>query len=166
MPFDDSLETRSFEGQCIGPYLVSALIGTGGMGEVYKALDTKLNRQVAIKVLLPALANNPDRLARFSREAQLLASLNHPHIADPWLRDCRRPARLGHQQLPCLGCLSLNGRFDVPPVGVDPSGAASDIVALGNGEAVGVANDSARRHVRDHEPTGQPGQNRAGVGSS
>jgi serine/threonine-protein kinase len=51
------------------------------MGEVYKALDTKLNRQVAIKVLLPAVADDPDRLARFSREAQLLASLNHPHIA-------------------------------------------------------------------------------------
>ena len=51
------------------------------MGEVYSALDTKLNRHVAIKVLLPAVANDPDRLARFSREAQLLASLNHPHIA-------------------------------------------------------------------------------------
>ena len=51
------------------------------MGEVYRARDTKLNRHVAIKVLLPAVANDPDRLARFSREAQLLASLNHPHIA-------------------------------------------------------------------------------------
>ena len=81
MPFDDSLVAKSLEGQCIGPYQVSALIGTGGMGEVYSARDTKLNRLVAIKVLLPALANDPDRLARFSREAQLLASLNHPHIA-------------------------------------------------------------------------------------
>ena len=51
------------------------------MGEVYRARDTKLNRHVAIKVLLPAVANDPDRLARFSREAQLLAALNHPHIA-------------------------------------------------------------------------------------
>ena len=51
------------------------------MGEVYRARDTKLNRDVAIKVLLPAVANDPDRLARFSREAQVLASLNHPHIA-------------------------------------------------------------------------------------
>src|SRR5205809_111392 len=51
------------------------------MGEVYRAHDTKLNRDVAIKVLLPAVANDPERLARFSREAQLLASLNHPHIA-------------------------------------------------------------------------------------
>ncbi len=81
MPFDDSLAAESLEGRCIGPYQVSALIGTGGMGEVYSARDTKLNRLVAIKILLPALANDPDRLARFSREAQLLASLNHPHIA-------------------------------------------------------------------------------------
>ena len=73
--------TKSLEGQCIGPYQFAALIGTGGMGEVYSARDTKLNRLVAIKVLLPALANDPDRLAWFSREAQLLASLNHPHIA-------------------------------------------------------------------------------------
>ena len=51
------------------------------MGEVYRARDTKLNRDVAIKVLLPAVANDPDRLARFGREAQVLASLNHPHIA-------------------------------------------------------------------------------------
>src|SRR5688500_2705280 len=51
------------------------------MGEVYRARDTKLNRDVAIKVLLPAVASDPDRLARFSREAQVLASLNHPNIA-------------------------------------------------------------------------------------
>ena len=81
MPLDDSPVTKSLEGQCIGPYQIAALIGTGGMGEVYSARDTKLNRLVAIKVLLPALANDPDRLAWFSREAQLLASLNHPHIA-------------------------------------------------------------------------------------
>ena len=81
MPFDDSLVAKRLEGQCIGPYQISALIGTGGMGRVYSARDTKLNRLVAIKVLLPDLANDPDRLARFTREAQLLASLNHPHIA-------------------------------------------------------------------------------------
>jgi serine/threonine protein kinase len=51
------------------------------MGEVYRARDTKLNREVAIKVLLPTVANDPDRLARFGREAQVLASLNHPNIA-------------------------------------------------------------------------------------
>ena len=68
-------------GSRIGPYQLASRIGVGGMGEVYRARDTTLNRQVAIKVLLPAVANDPDRLARFRREAQVLASLNHPHIA-------------------------------------------------------------------------------------
>ncbi len=64
-----------------GPYEILSAIGAGGMGEVYRARDSKLNRDVAIKTVLPGLANDPDRLARFSREAQLLASLNHPNIA-------------------------------------------------------------------------------------
>ena len=68
-------------GARLGPYEIVAPLGVGGMGEVYRARDTKLNRDVAIKVLLPAVANDPDRLARFSREAQVLASLNHPNIA-------------------------------------------------------------------------------------
>ena len=77
----DAFAAKNLEGQRIGSYQIEAWIGAGGMGEVYRALDTKLNRQVAIKVLLPAVADDPDRLARFSREAQVLASLNHPHIA-------------------------------------------------------------------------------------
>ncbi|MDO8680153.1 MAG: serine/threonine-protein kinase [Acidobacteriota bacterium] len=68
-------------GTRLGVYEVVALLGAGGMGEVYRARDTKLNRDVAIKVLLPSVAGDPDRLARFSREAQVLASLNHPNIA-------------------------------------------------------------------------------------
>ena len=68
-------------GRKIGVFEILGSLGTGGMGEVYRARDTKLNRDVAIKVLLPAVANDPDRLARFSREAQVLASLNHPNIA-------------------------------------------------------------------------------------
>ena len=68
-------------GSRLGHYDVTALIGEGGMGEVYKATDTKLNRQVALKVLPEAFATDPDRLARFQREAQVLASLNHPNIA-------------------------------------------------------------------------------------
>ena len=67
-------------GSRLGPYDLLALLGSGGMGEVYRARDSKLNRDVAIKVLLPAVADDPDRLARFGREAQLLASLNHPNI--------------------------------------------------------------------------------------
>jgi serine/threonine protein kinase/Tol biopolymer transport system component len=72
---------RNLEGQRLGVYQVDAWIGAGGMGEVYRGRDTTLQRQIAIKVLLPSLARNPDRLARFNREAQVLASLNHPHIA-------------------------------------------------------------------------------------
>src|SRR5207302_7589546 len=65
----------------LGPYEVVAAIGAGGMGEVYRARDTKLNRDVALKILPATFASDPDRLARFHREAQVLASLNHPHIA-------------------------------------------------------------------------------------
>ena len=68
-------------GQDIGPYHIIAKLGAGGMGEVYRARDTHLGRQVAIKVLPVIFATDPDRLARFEREARILASLNHPHIA-------------------------------------------------------------------------------------
>ena len=67
-------------GARLGPYEVHSLIGAGGMGEVYRARDTKLNRHVAIKVLPDLFTTDPDRLARFRREAQVLASLNHPNI--------------------------------------------------------------------------------------
>ena len=67
-------------GTRVGPYEVLAAIGQGGMGEVYRARDTKLGRDVALKILPDAFAHDPDRLARFGREAQVLASLNHPNI--------------------------------------------------------------------------------------
>jgi serine/threonine-protein kinase len=78
---DDAELAKSLEGHTVGMYEIVSRIGTGGMGEVYRARDRKLNRDVAMKFLLPALVHSPDRLARFGREAQLLASLNHPHIA-------------------------------------------------------------------------------------
>ena len=68
------------EGTKIGPYEVIGLIGQGGMGEVWQARDTKLDRDVALKVLPEAFTSDPDRLARFEREAKVLASLNHPNI--------------------------------------------------------------------------------------
>jgi len=67
--------------QTIAHYRLTAKLGAGGMGEVWRATDTKLGREVAIKVLPPAFASDPERLARFTREAQVLASLNHPNIA-------------------------------------------------------------------------------------
>jgi serine/threonine protein kinase len=68
-------------GARLGPYEIQCLLGIGGMGEVYRATDTRLNRDVAIKVLPDLFAHDPETLARFSREAQLLVSLNHPYIA-------------------------------------------------------------------------------------
>src|SRR5216684_9391521 len=65
----------------LGAYEILGAIGAGGMGEVYRARDTKLNRDVAIKVLPDLFALDPERLARFTREAQTLASLNHSNIA-------------------------------------------------------------------------------------
>ena len=68
-------------GAHLGSYEIVAPLGAGGMGEVYRARDARLGRDVAIKVLPELLAADPDRLARFEREAKALASLNHPHIA-------------------------------------------------------------------------------------
>ena len=68
-------------GSRLGPYDVTALIGEGGMGQVYRAADAQLGRDVALKILPDAFAADPDRLARFKREAQILASLNHPNIS-------------------------------------------------------------------------------------
>ena len=67
-------------GRPLGGYQLQALLGAGGMGEVYRARDTKLGRDVAIKILPRAFTSDPDRLARFEREARMLAALNHPNI--------------------------------------------------------------------------------------
>ena len=68
-------------GQKVGPYLVIAKLGEGGMGQVYRARDPQLNRDVAIKTLPESVAGDSERVARFTREAQTLAALNHPNIA-------------------------------------------------------------------------------------
>src|SRR3974377_1934384 len=68
-------------GTQLGHYKIHSLIGVGGMGEVYRAVDMKLEREVAVKVLPAGLATDPERLARFEREAKVLAQMNHPGIA-------------------------------------------------------------------------------------
>ena len=73
----------------IAHYTIASKLGEGGMGAVYRATDTKLNRDVAIKILPDSFAADPDRLARFTREAQVLAQLNHP------MRNCASTARAG-----------------------------------------------------------------------
>jgi serine/threonine protein kinase len=75
-------------GMKLGPYEIVSLVGAGGMGEVYRAKDTKLNRDFALKILPDLFAADPDRRARFQREAQVLASLNHPN-SEP---DGKRPS--------------------------------------------------------------------------
>jgi serine/threonine protein kinase len=82
-------------GTRLGPYEILSALGAGGMGEVYRARDGKLNRDVALKILPDAFASDPDRLARFTREAQTLAALNHPHIAHIYGLDTQE-RRQGH----------------------------------------------------------------------
>ncbi len=72
---------QNLAGRRIGFYQILSLLGSGGMGEVYRAKDTKLKREVALKVLPDAFASDPERMARFQREAEVLAALNHPNIA-------------------------------------------------------------------------------------
>src|SRR3989442_1272770 len=74
-------QAESLVGRQLGSHRILSLLGAGGMGEVYRARDTKLGREVALKVLPEAFAHDPERLARFRREAHVLASLNHPNIA-------------------------------------------------------------------------------------
>ena len=90
--------------QSIAHYRIQAKIGAGGMGEVYRATDTRLSRDVAIKVLPEALSRDPERMARLEREAKVLTSLNHPNIASIlW------PRRI--ERRPCTG-YGAGGRTD------------------------------------------------------
>src|SRR5262249_42189299 len=81
-------------GQQLGSYKITALIGKGGMGEVYAARDIQLQRDVALKVLPTEFASDSDRMVRFQREAQVLASLNHPHIAQIYGLEDSKPKAL------------------------------------------------------------------------
>ena len=146
-------------GSRIGPYEIAAKLGEGGMGAVYRARDTKLNRDVAIKLLSDAVLSDPDRIARFQREAQVLASLNHPNIAHLY--------GFEDGETPCLVMELVEGptlaeRIDGAPGlqtgGTSPEAKASglqldEVLAIGRqiAEALEAAHDQGIIH-RDLKP--------------
>jgi serine/threonine protein kinase/Tol biopolymer transport system component len=146
-PMEETRDTHVLSsGFRIGSYEVGSLLGSGAMGEVYRARDTKLNRDVALKVLPRTFALDPDRLARFRREAQVLAALNHPHIA----------AIYGFEEADGLAALvlelvegaTLADRIAQGPVPVDEALAVSRQIA----DAVETAHDKGIIH-RDLKPS-------------
>src|SRR6516164_1582997 len=97
-------------GKRLGPYEIVAPIGAGGMGEVYRARDTRLERDVAVKVLPQQLANNPQLKQRFEREARTISSLNHPHICT--LHDIGRAAEMDYLVMEYLEGETLGRRLE------------------------------------------------------
>jgi eukaryotic-like serine/threonine-protein kinase len=132
-------------GTRLGPYEIQSPLGAGGMGEVYRARDTNLNRDVAIKVLLAAVANDPDRMARFSREAQVLASLNHPHIAQIHGLELVGDVRALVMEL--VEGPTLADRITQGPISLDEALPIAKQIA----EALGAAHDQGIVH-RDLKP--------------
>ena len=99
-------------GSRLGHYDVTALLGEGGMGQVWQATDTQLNREVALKILPDAFATDPERLARFKREAQMLASLNHPNMGVGEGVERRGGSNIAYRQ-----DIAREQRLGLPPVG-------------------------------------------------
>jgi serine/threonine protein kinase len=119
----------------IGPYELMSRIGAGGMGEVYKARDTRLNRIVAVKVLPPAVANDPAARERFEREARAVAALNHPHICT--LHDVGRHEEIDFLVMEFLEGETLATRIARAPLAIDD--------ALQYARQIGSALDRAHR---------------------
>ena len=120
-------------GTKIGPYEVVGALGAGGMGEVYRARDTKPNRDVALKVLPEAFARDPARMARFQREAQVLASLNHPNIASIYGLEESGGVRALVMEL--VEGISLKERIVGAGLPTAPGQVAPPSLAAGTGEA-------------------------------
>jgi serine/threonine protein kinase/Tol biopolymer transport system component len=141
------VSARDLAGHRLGVYKIETRIGAGGMGEVYRARDTKLGRDVAIKVLPPHLIDNADRRARFEREARLLATLNHPHIAQVYgLEESDGLQALVMQLVPGE---TLDAILDTPPRALDVADALS--IARQIAEALNAAHQKGIIH-RDLKP--------------
>ncbi len=132
-------------GTKLGPYEVLSPLGAGGMGEVYRAKDTKLHREVAIKVLPESLSADPERLARFEREARVLASLNHPHIAS--IYGMEESTSVKALVLELVEGQTLQDRIEAGPIPVDEALSIGKQIA----EALEVAHEKGIVH-RDLKP--------------
>src|SRR5438046_10764146 len=134
-------------GTKLGPYEILAPLGAGGMGEGYRARDTKLGRDVALKVLPEAFAKDCERMARFQREAQMLASLNHPNIASIYGLEESGGVRALVMELvegPTLAeRIATRARGDSAGAGLAPPARAQQAEPLALDEAVGIAKQIA-----------------------
>ena len=132
-------------GSRLGPYGILSPLGAGGMGEVYRAKDTRLGRDVALKILPASFTNDPDRVARFRREAQVLASLNHPHIAQ--IHGLEESNGTQYLVLELVDGESLDKRIAREPIPVDEAVAIAKQIA----EALEAAHEKGIVH-RDLKP--------------
>src|SRR5213596_2500799 len=140
----------------LGPYEILAPLGAGGMGEVYRARDNRLCREVALKVLPAAMANDAERMARFQREAQMLASLNHPNIASIYGLEDSSGIRALVMELvegPTLAeRIAASARRDPGETGLAPPPArAQQAAPLPLDEALGIAKQIAEALEAAHE---------------
>ena len=134
-------------GTTLGSYTVTAKIGEGGMGEVYQARDTKLDRDVALKVLPEAFTSDPDRLARFEREAKVLASLNHPNIGSIYGLEEAEGGKFRALVLELIEGPTLADRISQGPIPIDEALSIAKQIA----EALEAAHEQGVIH-RDLKP--------------
>ena len=154
-------------GTRLGPYEILSPLGAGGMGEVYCAADSRLKRRVAVKILPPALAADPDRLARFQREAEVLASLNHPHIATIFgLEDMTStdagPAGVKALVMELIEGPTLADRIAQGPIPMDEALSIAKQIAGGAGGGARARHRPSRPEAGQHQ--GPRGRHREGAG--
>ena len=142
----NSLRTEAFKAKQFGQYRLRQLLGKGGMGEVYKAMDARLGRVVAIKVLRADMAGDPERRERLAREARVISSLNHPHICA--LYDVGRHEQLDFLVMECLDGETLAARLANSRLAADETLSIARQIA----EALEAAHDKAIIH-RDLKPS-------------